>query len=158
MRIAFQHLSRIWLLLDQVRLLSKIVTLHASHKQSALHKLIKFNHTTLKRKTARHMLFHLISPSPYTIRNLPQLLQPTDFRVQKHRGGKKTLLELIPKRNKQSQLNLNSKIKSDFLDNLKKVTALLQIFTGYNQMLSCHFLFPVDTIQIDKHLMYPFLR
>lgn len=63
--------------------------LHASHKQSASHKLIKFNHTTLKRKTARHMLFHLISPSPYTIRNLLQLLQQTDFCVKKHWRGKK---------------------------------------------------------------------
>lgn len=92
-----QHLSRIWLWQDQVRLPSKIVrTLHASLKQSALHKLIKCNHTTLKRKTARYMLFHLISPSPYTIRNLPQLLQPTDFCVQKHRGEKKDTFRIHP--------------------------------------------------------------
>lgn len=105
-RTGFQHLFRTSLLQDQVRLLLLILrTLHASHKQSALHKLIQFNHTTLERKTARHMLFHLISPSPYTIRNLPQLLQPTDFCVQEHGGkskkktnNKKTFLEFCPKR------------------------------------------------------------
>lgn len=134
MRIGFHHLSRIWLLQDQVRLLLKIVrTLHASHKQSALHKLIKFNHTTLERKTVRHMLFHLISPSPYTTRNLPQLLQPTDFCAQKHRGGKKGTFRTHPyKKKKSSQLNLNLKIKSDPSEDLKKATSLLQIFTGYN--------------------------
>lgn len=81
-KIGFQHPFGISLLQDQVRLVVIIFrTLHASYKQSALHKLIKFNHTTLERKTARHMLFHLIAPFPYIIRNLPQLLQPTDFCV-----------------------------------------------------------------------------
>lgn len=88
-------------------------TLHASHKQSALHKLIEFNHTTLERKTARHMLFHLIAPSPYIIRNLPQLLQPTDFCVQyQERKKKKAFLELNPKGENKTKLNVKLKAMS----------------------------------------------
>lgn len=53
--------------------------------------------------------------------------------VYKNIGGKeKAFLERIPRRKKQSQLNLSFKIKSGPSEDLKKVTALLQIFTGYN--------------------------
>lgn len=152
-RTGFHHLFRISLVQDQVRLLLIILrTLHASHKQSALHKLIKFNHTTLERKTARHMLFHLISPSPYTIRNLPQLLQPTDFCVQKHgEEKKKKHFQNSALKEKRKSTKFKLKIKSSHPEDLKKETALLRIITGH-QMLSCHFLIPMDTIQIHERL------
>jgi len=59
------------------------------------------------------MLFHLIAPSPYIIRNLPQLLQPTDFCVQnQERKKKNTFLELNPKGENKTKLNLKLKATS----------------------------------------------